>query len=511
MTSRRDFLRTVALAGGWLAYRGLLPNTAQAAGKPFPAGEWGGNLPTFCHDIVRDEGAIPVVAPSRKVDVCIVGGGLAGLTAAYKLRDANILLLEHQDRIGGHAVRDRWENIWYSGAAAYFVEPEEPLDAFYEELKLPMKKIHEPADSAILNWNPVTDTWGAGLAKLPYPQRVRDEFARAKKILVEMSESDDYPLMPIADTTEASKAFDKVSFADWMMKEQKFHPAVKAYVDLYCRSAFGAPSSSSLSAFAGLNFYLSEFVDRYTFPGGNAQCAETLRDRIDEAGANRILSGAAVVQVEQSATGAKVTYFDRNGRPAAVEAKTVIMAAPKYVTRRIVRGLPADQDSAMGELKYGSYLVANVLCSSPITQGSYDTWVDTAPFTDVIVADWVTRTPGEKRSGKQVLTVYHPLGYNHALLLSDASYDLYRDAIVEHLGLFWPGAEAKVEDVKLYRWGHALCHAPAGWYVNRSEIASRTFGRVVFGHSDNQGLPAFESALQEGMTAAENARALIAG
>jgi monoamine oxidase len=510
MTSRRDFLRTAALSGGWLAFKGLIPGTAHAAGRTFPAGTWGGNVPTFCHDIVRDKGAIPSVASSRKADVVIVGGGLAGLAAAYKLRDANVVLLEHLDRLGGHAVRDRWENVWYSGAAAYFVAPEEPLDALYEELKLPLKKIHEPADSAILNWNPVTDTWGAGIAKLPYPQRVRDDFTRAKKLMVEMAEGDDYPLMPLSATSEASKALDKLTFADWM-KQQGFHPAIQAYINLYCRSAFSAPDASALSAFAGLNFYLSEFADRYTFPGGNAQAAEILRDRIDEAGAGRILSGCTAIQVEQSATSAKVTYMDRNGRPAAIDGRCVIMAAPKYITRRIVKGIPPEQFAAMGELKYGSYLVANVLCSSPVTQGAYDTWVDTAPFTDVIVADWVTRTPGEKRTGKQVLTIYHPIGYNHSLILADASYDLYRDAVVEHLGLLWPGAESKVEDVRLNRWGHALCHAGPGWYTTKSELAKRPVGRVLFGHSDNQGLPAFESALQEGMDAAEAARAMIAG
>ena len=137
--------------------------------------------------------------------------------------------------------------------------------------------------------------------------------------------------------------------------------------------------------------------------------------------------------------------------------------------------------------------------------------MDTAPFTDFIVADWVTRGPKlESKSVKQVLTVYYPLGYNHALLLADDAYDQFRGKVVQNLESLYPGAESKIEDVRLYRWGHALCHAAPGWYTKRSPLASRPLGNVLFAHSDNQGLPAFEAALAEGLTAAEQARALLA-
>jgi monoamine oxidase len=318
--------------------------------------------------------------------------------------------------------------------------------------------------------------------------------------------------MPLADTSDASRKFDEVTFADWMLKEKKYHPAVKAYVDLYCRSAFGAPSSENVSAFAGLNFYVSEFDDRYSFPGGNALAAELLRDAVDKAGANRILSGATVVSVEPKGDRVFVTYVDRNGRPACIDAKAAVMASPKYITRHLVRGLPADQAEAMGELKYGSYVVANVLCKTPIAESSYDTWTDVSPFTDFIVADWVTRGADRKaKTRQQVLTVYYPVSYQHALLLTDDAYDAYRGRVVENMEVLYPGAAAKIEDVRLYRWGHALCHAAPGWYTKRSPIASRAFGRILFAHSDNQGLPAFEAALVEGMTAAEEARKTIAG
>jgi len=59
MSNRRDFLKAVAAAGGWFAYKGLVPSRLLAAPKKrFPPGSWGGNMPTWCHDLVRDGGKI---------------------------------------------------------------------------------------------------------------------------------------------------------------------------------------------------------------------------------------------------------------------------------------------------------------------------------------------------------------------------------------------------------------------------------------------------------------------
>jgi monoamine oxidase len=509
--NRRDFLKTVAAAGGWFAFKGLDASRLLAANpKKFPPGVWGGNVPTWCHDLVRDGGKIPQVAPSRRVDVCVVGGGLAGLCAAYKLRDTNVLVLEHLDRIGGHAVRDRWSDIWYSGAAAYFVEPEEPLSTLYSDLKLPIKAIAEPSDSGILSWNRILDTFGSGIDKLPYPAAAKKDFARFKRDMMSIYDGDDLPLMPLSETSDASRQYDRTNFADWLLEEKKYHPALKAYLDLYARSAFAAPSCREVSTFAFLNFYTSEFYPRYTFPGGNALAAERLRDEIDAAGENRILSNATAVRIEPKGEGVVVTHVDKAGRFSAVEARVAIMASPKYISKHLVAGIPKDQEAAMSEIQYGSYVVANVLCSSAISDNSYDTWVDTAPFTDFVVADWIARG-ADKRATKpqQVLTVYYPVGYDKGLLLTDNAYDLYRDAVVEHLGYLFPGSESKIEDVRLNRWGHALCHAGPGWYTQKSELAKRPVGKVLFCHSDNQGLPAFESALPEGLAAAEAARKML--
>jgi phytoene dehydrogenase-like protein len=512
--TRRQFLIGAAGTAGYLGLNGALPRLAFASPDlGTPRGVWGGSEPGHCHDTVRDGGTIPAPSSRRAAQVCVVGGGLSGLAAAYRLRDTDVVLLEHLASTGGHCARGRWKDVYYSECAAYFVEPEDPLDKFYDELRFPIAKIEEPSDSALIADKYVLDTFGTGANKLPYPDAARRDFVRMRRDMLKLLESDDYPNMPIEDATPLARKLDRMTFADWVLKEQGYHPAVKIFVDLYCRSAFGAPSSEHLSAFAGLNFWASEFMPRYTFPGGNALAAEMLHAAVEKAGRGRIVSPATAVFVEPREGGVSVTYLDREGRSHLVEAKTAIMACPKFVARHIVKGIPKDQLGVIGELSYGSYVVANALCSAPVVEASYDTWTDAAPFTDFIVADWVTRTGVARRAktSHQVISVYWPLAYDHDAALKEGSYAAFRDGAVAGLDRLLPGAKGKIVDVRLARWGHALCHAKPGWYTEKSETVKRAVGRVLFAHSDNQGLPAFESALVEGLEAAKRARELLRG
>src|SRR5262249_43818954 len=156
---------------------------------------------------------------------------------------------------------------------------------------------------------------------------------RFKRDMMAIYDGDDLPVMPLSETSDASRQYDRTNFADWLLEEKKYHPALNAYLDLYARSALAAPSCREVSTFALLNFYTSELVPRCPFPGGNALAAERLRDEIDAAGENRVLSNATAVRVEPKGEAVVVTHVDRVGRFSAVEARVVIMASPKYISK----------------------------------------------------------------------------------------------------------------------------------------------------------------------------------
>ena len=105
-------------------------------------------------------------------------------------------------------------------------------------------------------------------------------------------------------------------------------------------------------------------------------------------------AGATTVAVVPGNSEVQVTYM-QGAELKTVAAKTVIMATPKFITRRIVEGLPDKQSDAMHEIRYIPYPVVNLIFDKPIFNKSYDTWCPGNAFTDFIVADWVVRNqPG---------------------------------------------------------------------------------------------------------------------
>src|SRR4029077_7659578 len=56
---------------------------------------------------------------SSNPDVVILGGGLAGLTAAYQLRDRDVLVLEARDRVGGRTLSGEHDGYWYNSGAQF--------------------------------------------------------------------------------------------------------------------------------------------------------------------------------------------------------------------------------------------------------------------------------------------------------------------------------------------------------------------------------------------------------
>ncbi len=67
-------------------------------------------------------------------DAVIVGGGLAGLTVAYQLRDKNILVLEKEDRFGGRARSEKIGKVTNNIGTQFFSDSDAPTIKMFNEL-----------------------------------------------------------------------------------------------------------------------------------------------------------------------------------------------------------------------------------------------------------------------------------------------------------------------------------------------------------------------------------------
>ncbi|MGD9539524.1 NAD(P)-binding protein [Methylocystis sp.] len=440
----------------------------------------------------------PLPSPERRIEVAVIGSGLAGLAVAALLRDRDLLVFERETEPGGVAKSARWRDVDYALGSAYIVDLSEPFSEFYETLGLAPRAVGEPVDRVLS---------GVGGEGDPRGGRWRNAYGALKALLRRLADGPDFPTIPIARASESALALDRLSLFDFLRGEH-IGGELFGLLDAYCLSALGAPAAE-ISAYAGVNFLSEINTSIYAFPRGNAASARAMAARISRAGEGRIVTGAAVYAIEPADEGyARVGWFDalHPAAPRCLEARWAVVAAPYFFAGRILRGVDPAVTAKMTSLRQGSYLVANCCFEGPPPDLRYDNWaLGAQSFSDAVNATAVVPA-AERPKDHSVLTVYAPFRDPRAgrarLLAGDRA--ALAAPIVEELRRFLPEAfgGARLVEARLTRWGHHHLIAAPGIVATMRALPKR-FGNVLLAHSDGQGMPAVESAIVEALSAVE--------
>jgi monoamine oxidase len=218
------------------------------------------------------------------------------------------------------------------------------------------------------------------------------------------------------------------------------------------------------------------------------------------------------VAVEPQKGEARVTYA-RQGKLMAISARAVIMATPKFITSRLVAGLPDAQREAMRKIRYQPYPVVNVIFNRPVYNRGYDTWAPGKAFTDFIVADWVVRNQAGYHQKHNILTFYTPLPeVERGRLLTEAGCRELAGAVLRDFQGLLPEFKVDPIEVHIYRRGHPMFMATPGTYSRIIPIARQPMERVFFANTDSEGPESLTSgAVTASRRAAEWVEKRLAG
>jgi protoporphyrinogen oxidase len=495
--SRRDFIKFVVV--GSVAAGCPVDATLVAASDPRPAGPplVHGEHFEVCHQI-RDGHEYARPDATQKAGVVIVGGGVAGLSAAYFLRDKDWLLLEKEEQFGGNAYEEEYDGQPYGTGSAYAYRGDYG-DQLATEIGLTLPFVDNP-DPTIVNQTFVPDTWKTGLDHLPYSREVRESFKKFREDMMKIN------------VREKMAELDAQPFTHFT---GPYAPEVAHWWDSYGPSNWGATTEDS-SAFVGLvsvqDLLTGGDSKRVILPGGLGCITRRLVEVLEAKYKERMLRGVAVVAVVEDKDGVRLSYL-RDGKLTTVAAKAALLCTPKHITSRIVTGLPYEQKAAMRRYRYAPYPVVNVIFDKPVYNRGYDNWCPGNTFTDFIVADWTVRNNPGYQQKHNILTFYTPLRENQrsTLLGEDESKSLAARVLADFQKLM-PGFNVDPVEVRIYRRGHPMFMATPGQYTKNRLAAAHPMGRIFFGNADSGGPESLTSeSVRLSRVGAEWAGLILAG
>jgi phytoene dehydrogenase-like protein len=525
--SRRVFLSTAALTLGAVC---ATPFLSRQRRRHFAGSIVGGNA-SLGHAL-RD-GKFPAISGTAETGIAIIGGGIAGLSAArrlYRKGFSDFILLEMESRPGGNAISGENEISAYPWGAHYVPiagsDSAEVADLFedlgvitgrdasdlpiYNEEFLcadPMERlfIHGRWQEGFVPQLGVADS-DQQVFQLFFDEMRRFQTARGS----DGRRAFTIPLDASSHDDEFTR-LDRITMADYLRVKGWLNSVpLRWFVNYCCRDDYGA-GIEKVSAWAGVHYFASRDGRAanaagyavVTWPEGNGWFVRQLQSGI----ASNIRSSCAVWNVEIENGRVLVDYFDATRQKSVrLRAKGVVWAAPHFIAQRAVLSL---RDQPPASPTYSPWMVANLTLSAmPAGHGvdlAWDNVLYDSNSLGYVVATHQDVHPVPRRT---VLTYYQPLDDDDPSIARQKalarSYKEWCELILADLSQAHPDIANHLTNLDVWLWGHAMVRPVPGfiWGASRSQM-QQPLHNIVFAHSDLSGIAIFEEAYTRGVRAAD--------
>ncbi len=435
---------------------------------------------------------------SPKADAVILGAGLAGLTAAYHLRDRDIVVLESRDRVGGRTLSGRHGAYWYNLGAQFVWDPR-TLE-LCRALGLDLVGA-EGAESAVF----VNGRLAVGrdpyrlLMKMPISWRDKAGFAFTISRLRRLA-SAKRGLDPELDAKSLTDVIGPAS------------PSTRAILEMATTSGTGI-SMDEVSGAVGLGYAIHLFGGDVNetlkgVRGGTQEITKTIAQAIDP---ERVMLDCVVESVASTPDHVAVRYRRKGGGVEEVQATACIAAMTADAALEVIPDLPATKRAALEQMLPYAPIVSvawltdetepmpwDRLLAVPAIGLSFELLSNNAFF--------ARRSDGARRRPGGSLVTLSTGARAEALSAMDDAALVQR--VRADLVKMFPSAREVLDraDTRVQRW-RGLPRFRKGW-LGRQKAIREPFGRIHF-CGDYTAQPGTPGAVGSGYHAARAVRGLL--
>lgn len=501
--------------------------------QEFPEGEIVGANWQLGH-VLRESRNFEVASENwQDIKAVIVGAGIAGLTAAWRLKRNGVgdfVLLELEYEAGGTSRSGDGKPVGFPWGAHYLPVPfkeNSDLIELLEEMSLIEGRTkdgdivvkeqflcREPDERVFYKgrWYP-----GLYLHTGESESDKRELVAFEDEINFWVSWRDRggrrafaVPSAFCSDDNEVT-ALDKISFGDWLRQKRFSSERLFWYCDYACRDDYGLKLDQT-SAWAGLFYFCSrvrnsgdESQPFITFPEGNGRFVQHMADKVRD----HIKPSHVVVSIAPTATGADVICI-ANGELRGFRCRKVIFASPIFTAPFVIRGFAERPPFNAASFYSNSWFVANLhMKDRPHMRFARDfplAWDNVLYESPSLGYVNATHQKGINH-GATVWTYYYPMCHevDGRTKLLNYEWRELADVCMTDISRAHPEIYALTERIDIMRWGHAMISPKPGFiWGGERQKALRPYRNIHFAHTDLSGIALFEEAFYHGLRAARS-------
>lgn len=441
-------------------------------------------------------------------DWIVVGGGIAGMAAACKLKNENMALFELSNHLGGSSSALEWQNNFFAQGAHYdLAYPEyygKEVLKFLEDLGL----IYH--DENAKHWNFSDQQYiippnreSLCFTDKKYQNDVLPEGPLQQNFLKLLSRQEGKMPLPTRLIEKDLHYLNEIDFLKYLRKHFNLTPAFVRAVDYHMRDDYGA-NANQVSALAGIHYYMCrpyyrENVPLFSPPEGNYYFIKKMAAQIAP---EKLYTKHLVASIKKENDQFFTEVIDIKNKTVKIyPSKHIIYAGHKHALKHIY---PEGYQHFKSN-QYAPWLVINFILKENDLDSAF--WQNEFIDEDARFLGFIdSYAQHQQKNSPRVLTAYYCFDPEHRsqLLEMDRYAKPLIQSTIEAMNLrFNKDISAFIEKASIKLMGHAM-PIPTPKYLLKP---SPSTGNIAYAGVDCFRLPLLFEALDSGLQAVAQLKA----